>query len=99
VPYNVETADPVADYLVSLAAESISPKAIERLIDEYTLELANRADIHHERNPLAHESHCFRFETVLIDGSSLWQFDFVVDGRHKEMGVIVVAYVEATKRV
>jgi hypothetical protein len=97
VPYDVQTADPVADYLVRLSAESISPTAVERLIEEYTLELGNRADIHHERSPLAHESHCFRFETVLVDGSALWQFDFVVNGRHKESGVVIVVYVEGTR--
>jgi hypothetical protein len=94
VPYDVQTARAVTDYLTRLAAEEISPDAIVSLVEEYTAELGERADYHLERNPVAHESYSFHFDTVLIDGNRLYEFNFVVDASPAPFGVVIVVYVE-----
>ena len=94
MPYEVQTARAVTEYLGRLAAEEISPEAIERLVMEYTRELGERADYHLERNPVAHESYSFHFETVLIDGNRLYEFNFVVDPGPAPFGVVTVVYVD-----
>jgi len=95
VPYHIQTAPVVADYLARLAATDISPEALVTLVEEYTADLGEKGDHYHEREPLAHEAMAFRYETVLVDGNNLWGFEFVVDAHAKESGVLVVAYVEA----
>jgi hypothetical protein len=94
VPYDVQTARAVTDYLARLAAEEISPEAIVSLVEEYTQELGERADYHLERNPVAHESFSFHYDTVLIDGNRLYEFTFIVDAGPAPFGVVVVVYVE-----
>lgn len=94
MPFEVQTARAVADYLTRLASEEISPKAITTLIEDYTKELGERADYHLEHNPVAHESYRFHFDTVLIDGNHLYEFNFVVDAGPAPFGVVEVIYVD-----
>jgi hypothetical protein len=94
VPYEVQTARAVSDYLTKLAKEEISPEAIANLVEDYSKELGARADFHLQNSPIAHESYRFHFETVLIDGKRLYEFDFVVDASSAPFGVVQIVYVE-----
>lgn len=46
--------------------------------------------------PLAHESLCFRYNYPYPHDRKIFDFHFVVDASHLEMGVVRVAYVERT---
>jgi hypothetical protein len=94
VPYEIQTAPAVEEYLARLAGEEISREAIQSLVEEYTKELSERADLHLQSSPVAHESYCFHFDSVLVDGNRLYEFNFVVDTSTAPFGVILVAFVE-----
>jgi hypothetical protein len=94
VPYDIESAPEVIDYLSRLAEKTISPEAITRLMDEYAHELSQRGDSHLLHNRLAHESYRFRFESVIVDDNCLYEFRFIVDASTAAFGVLRVVYVE-----
>jgi hypothetical protein len=94
VRYEIQTAPAVDEYLARLAGKEISREAIEGLVEEYSRELSERADFYLQSNPVAHESYCFHFDSVLVDGNRLYEFNFVVDTSTAPFGVILVAFVE-----
>src|SRR5581483_9379656 len=81
VAYHVEFTDLVRDYLQRV--EGLTDDDRATIVDGVIEELSRDADRFLALYPLAHESHCFRYD-----------FRFVADASHLEMGVVRVAYVE-----
>jgi len=66
------------------------------IVDGVIEELSRDADRFFALRPLAHESHCFLYDYPHPTAQTLYNFDFVVDASHLEMGVVRVVYVECT---
>ena len=96
MPYFVETSPAVLDYLT--AAEGISDEGRAAVVDGYIEELGRDADRFLALYPLAHESFHFRYDYAHPDAGVLYNFDFIVDGSHMEVGVVRVVYVEHSAR-
>jgi hypothetical protein len=96
MPYYVETAPAVLDFLATV--EGISDEARATVIDGYIEERGRDADRFLALYPLAHESLHFRYDYAHPDGGVLYKFDFIVDGSHMEVGVVRVVYVEHSAR-
>ena len=90
--YDIHTRAYVLEYLFNV--DGLSAAAVEQLIADYTKELGANADYFFQRYPLAHESLCFRYDTVVVDGNSLHEFTFVADMRSAEAGVVELVHVE-----
>jgi hypothetical protein len=96
VRYHVEFVEPVLDYLAQV--ERLTDDDRLAILDAVVDELSRDADRFHSLRPLAHESLCFLYDYPHVTGQTIYDFDFVVDARHLEMGVVRVAYVECTPR-
>jgi hypothetical protein len=96
MPYYVETAPAVLDFFA--AVEGISNEGRTAIIDGYIEELGRDADRFLALYPLAHESYLFRYDYAHPHSGILFNFDFIVDGSHMEVGVVRVMYVELTTR-
>ena len=94
--YHVEFVAPVLEYLARVEGMTDADRAA--VVDVIIEELARDADRFLSLHPLAHESFCFRYDYPHLIGLTLYDFDFVVDASHIEMGVVRVAYVEQTTR-
>jgi hypothetical protein len=92
VRYHVEFVDPVLDYLGRV--EGLSDDHRAAIVEGVSEELSRDADHFLALRPLAHESLCFRYDFPHATATSMYDFDFVVDASHLEMGVVRVAYVE-----
>ena len=92
--YHVEFVEPVARILARVEGLSDADRAA--VIDGVIEELSRDADRFYALRPLAHESHCFRYDYAHITAQTLYTFDFVVDASHLEMSVVRAAYVECT---
>ena len=94
VRYHVEFVALVLDYLEQLQGLTDEDRAA--IVSNATEELSRDADRFLALYPLAHESLCFRYDYLHITDQAVYNFDFVVDASHLEMGVVRVAYVECT---
>jgi hypothetical protein len=94
VGYHVEFVEPVRDYLARV--EGLTDDDRAAVVDGVIEELSRDADRFLALRPLAHESLCFRYDYPHPAGQTIYNFDFVVDASHREMGVVRVAYVECT---
>lgn len=92
--YYVEFVEAVLDYLAGV--EGLTDEDRAAVVDAVIEELSRDADRFHALRPLAHESLCFRYDYPHLTKQTLYNFDFVVDASHREMGVMRVAYVECT---
>ncbi len=92
--YHVEFVALVLDYLEQLQGLTDEDRAA--IVSNATEELSRDADRFLALYPLAHESLCFRYDYPHITDQAVYNFDFVVDASHLEMGVVRVAYVECT---
>jgi hypothetical protein len=95
VRYEVELVDPVLDYIAQI--EGLTDDDRAAIVDGVIEELSRDADRFHALRPLAHESLCFLYDYPHVSGTAVYDFDFVVDARHLEMGVVRVVYVECTR--
>ncbi len=64
------------------------------VVDGVIEELSRDADRFLALRPLTLESLCFRYDYPLIVGQTVYDFVFVVEASHLEMGVVRVVYVE-----
>jgi hypothetical protein len=94
VRYHVEFVESVLDYLAKL--EGLTDDDRLAIVDAVVDELSRDADRFHALRPLARESLGFLYDYPHVTGQTI--YDFVVDARHLEMGVVRVAYVECTAR-
>jgi len=94
VRYYVEFAEPVRDYLVRV--EGLTDDDRAAVVDGVIEELSRDADRFLALRPLARESLCFRYDYPHVVGQTVYDFDFVVESSHLEMGVVRVVYVECT---
>jgi hypothetical protein len=94
VGYHIELVDPVRDFLQQV--EGLTDRDRAAIVDGIIEELSRDADRFHALYPLAHESLCFRYDYPHATDQTIYHFDFVVDARHLEMGVVRVVYVECT---
>jgi hypothetical protein len=92
VAYHVEFVAPVLEYLERV--EGLTEDDWAAVVDGVIEELSRDADHFLALRPLAHEALCFRYDYPHLTGQTLYNFDFVVDASHLEMGVVRVAYVE-----
>jgi hypothetical protein len=90
--YHVEFTEPVRDYLAQV--EGLTDDDRAAVVDGVIEELARDADRFLALRPLAQESHCFRYDYPHVVGQTVYDFDFVVEASHLEMGVVRVVYVE-----
>ena len=90
--YYVEFAEPVRDYLA--AVEGLTDHDRAAVVDAVIEELSRDADRFFALRPLTQESFCFRYDYPHVVGQTVYDFEFVVDASHVEMGVVRVAYVE-----
>src|SRR5258706_13135686 len=96
MPYFAETFPAVIEYLASV--EGLADAGRTAIIDGFLGELAKDADKFLALYPLGPESLHFRYDFPHIEGSTLFDFDFVVDGTHMESGVVRIVYVEHSNR-
>jgi hypothetical protein len=94
VPYYVQFAPAVRDYLASV--EGLSDDARAQIVDAVIDELGRDADKFLALYPLGPDSLHFRYDYPHPDGATLFVFDFVVDGSRMEVGVVTVVYAECT---
>ncbi|HEV3385902.1 MAG TPA: hypothetical protein VG097_13880 [Gemmata sp.] len=92
--YNVVLAEPVMEYLTAIPPEEISPEGIISLIDQFSVELGERADDFHQQDPLGPESLLFNYETILVSVGSLHLFRLIVNMDQAEYGIVVVIYID-----
>jgi hypothetical protein len=96
MPYYVETAPAVLDYLATV--EGLSDEDRSLIVDAYIAELGRDADRFLALYPLGPESLHFRYDYPHPASGNLYDFDFVADGTAMEVGVIRVVYVEHSMR-
>jgi hypothetical protein len=96
VGYHVEFTEPVLDYLARV--DGLTDEDREAIVVAVTEELARDADRFLALRPLAHESLCFLYDYPHPTEQAIYDFDFVVDASHLEMGVVRVAYVECDRK-
>jgi hypothetical protein len=94
--YIVNTFDEVEEYLHE--HNDIPPNVRHRVTEAYLRDLAEYADDFLLRTPLAHESHTFRYDYILIDHGFAYSFRFIVDGSSMPYGIVQVIYVDFEKR-
>ena len=68
------------------------------VVDGVIEELSRDADRFLALRPFSHESLCFWYDYPHATKEVVYNFDFVVDARHLEMGVVRVVYVECVAR-
>ena len=90
--YDIEFVEPVLDYLAMVPGLTDEDRAM--IVDGIIEELSRDADRFHALRPLAHESLCFRYDYPHPTRQILYNFDFIVDAWHIDMGVVRVIYVE-----
>jgi hypothetical protein len=96
VAYLVEFVEPVLVYLERMEGLTAADRAA--VVDGVIDELSRDADRFLALRPLAHESLCFRYDYPHLTEQAMYDFDFVIDASHLEMGVVQVAYVECNPR-
>jgi hypothetical protein len=94
--FYVEFVDLVRDYLERVEGLSNDDRAA--VVDGVIEELSRDADRFFALRPLSHESFCFWYDYPYPTKQMVYNFDFVVDARHLEMGVVRVVYVEYVAR-
>jgi hypothetical protein len=94
VAYDVEFVEPVLDYLANVPRLTDQDRAV--IVDGVIEELSRDADHFHALRPLAHESMCFLYDYPHQTRQALFNFDFVVDATHANIGVVRIVYVECT---
>lgn len=82
----VEFAEPVREYLARL--EGLTDDDRAAVVDGVIEELSRDADRFLALRPLTLESLCFRYDYPLIVGQTVYDFVFVVEASHLEMGVV-----------
>lgn len=92
MPYYVEIAESVQAHLA--AVEGMADEARAIVLDGTIAELSSDADRFLKLYPLGRESLHFRYDYSHPDGSTLFSFDFIVDGTEMPSGVVRVVYVE-----
>ncbi len=92
--YHVELVALVREYLEQV--EGLTDDDRAAIVDGVIEELSRDADRFLALRPLAHESFCFLYDYPHLTEKTLYDFDFVVDAQHLEMGVVRVVYVECT---
>ena len=90
--YDVEFDDLVRVYLAQVEGMTDDDRAA--VVDGVIEELSRDADRFLALRPLAHESLCFRYDYPHPTEHTMYNFDFVIDASHLEMGVARVVYVE-----
>ena len=90
--YFVEFVDLVLDYLDQV--DGLTKHVRKKIVEGVIQELSKDADRFFALYPLAHESLCFWYDYPYPHDRKIYEFDFVVDASHLEMGVVRVAYVE-----
>jgi hypothetical protein len=94
VAYDVEFVELVLDYLERV--EGLTDDDRAAILAGAAEELGRDADRFHALYPLAHESHCFRYDYPHPVGKTIYDCNFVVDASNREMGVMRVVYIECT---
>ena len=94
--YHVEFVEPVLAYLAGV--EGLSPTDRAAVVNGVIEELSHDAERFLALRPLAHESLCFLYDYPHPTEQAMYDFDFVVDASHLEMGVVQVVYVECSRR-
>jgi hypothetical protein len=92
VPYLIQTAQTVEDYI--RAIDGLSDSSKKAVIDGYLSDLAELADQFLAQFPVERESYLFEYDYAIIDGGLLYSFRFIVDGSHMSMGIVQVIYVD-----
>jgi hypothetical protein len=92
MPYYVETAPAVLDYIAGV--EGLSDEGRAAVVDGYIDEFGRDANRFLALYPLGPESLHFRYDFPHPEGGMIYNFDFVVDGTNMEVGVVRVVYVE-----
>ena len=90
--YDVEFKEAIRDYIANL--DGLTDADRVSIIDGVIEELSQRADEFLDQHPLGHESLHFRYDYAHPTFETMFAFEFVVDASHREMGVIVVEFVE-----
>jgi hypothetical protein len=96
VRYDIEFVTLVLDYLGRI--EGLTDEDRAAIVDAVIEELSRDADHFFALYPLAHESYCFLYDYPHVTDQAIYDFDFVVDAAHREMGVMQVVYVECIRR-
>jgi hypothetical protein len=92
VGYDVEFVELVLDYLA--AVPGLTDQDRVAIVDGVVEELSRDADHFHALRPLAHDSMYFLYDYPHPTRQTLFNFDFVVDASHGNVGVVRVVYVE-----
>lgn len=94
--YDVSYAPTVAAYLDKLLADgTVPPAVLTELLRDAQHELSHRAEDHHRRAPLAHESLSFTFETFAwADQQTIHELRLIVSMKEAASGVVHVEYAE-----
>ncbi len=94
MPYYVETVPAVIEFLTLV--EGLSEAGRLAVVDGYVNELAEHADKFLALYPLGPESLHFRYDYPHVEGTTLFNFDFIVEATFMESGVVRIVYVECT---
>jgi len=94
VAYDVEFVEPVLDYLAAVPGLTDPDRAA--IVDGVIEELSRDADRFHALRPLAHETMCFHYDYPHPTRQTLFNFDFIVDASHANIGIMRIVYVECT---
>jgi hypothetical protein len=94
VAYHVEFVEPVLEYLSRV--QGLTDEERAAVVDGVIEELSRDADRFLALRPLAQESLCLRYDYPHPTPQTIYDFDFVADARHLEMGVVRIVYVECT---
>jgi hypothetical protein len=92
--YHVEFVEEVLDYLAGV--EGLTDEDRAAIVAGMTEELSQNADHFLALYPVAPEALAFRYNYPHPTQTTMYDFDFVVSAHHREMGVVIVAYVEVT---
>jgi hypothetical protein len=90
--YFVEFVAPVLDYLDKVSGLTDDDRSA--IANEIMQELSKDADRFFALFPLSHESLYFWYDYAYSREDKIYDFDFIVDASHLEMGVVRVVYVE-----
>ncbi len=82
--YFVEFVEPVLDYLDRVSGLTNDDRLT--IVDGIIRELSKDADRFFALFPMAHEALCFRYDYAHPHEDKIYNFDFVVDASHLEVG-------------
>ena len=94
--YHIDFVETVLQYIDAI--QDLTDLDRDEIVNGAITELEKSADRFHALRPLAHESLCFRYDYPHATQKSIYNFDFIVDAWHADMGVLVVVYVESQVR-